>query len=140
MKISPTQFILHNFWLKFFSIALATVIWLAIHYDIHNNFPINWLNINNLLAQEYVKVKVTTETAPGDTRVFKITPPEVIVDIVGEKGSLQEAAEKNIKAYVDLTGFRFHQSAAEEVHTDVPSDITVLEISPPTVAIEQVSP
>jgi hypothetical protein len=32
--MSLRHLIFHNFWLKVFSIALATVIWLAIHFSI----------------------------------------------------------------------------------------------------------
>lgn len=130
--------ILRNFWLKFFSVALATVIWLGIHYGIRNEFSVSQLNINNLLAQEYVRVPVTMVTAPGDTRAFRITPAEVVVIAVGEKAALRKAAEKSIRVSVDLTHFYVRQSSAEEVHAEVPANINVLEISPPTVTVEQV--
>jgi YbbR domain-containing protein len=139
MKIALPDLILRNFWLKFFSIAMATVIWLAIHYGIRNEFSISQLNINNLLAQEYVKVPVSTVAAPGDARLFKINPSEVVVIAVGEKTALRKAARKSIRVYVDLTNFHSRQSPAEELHADVPPDINVLEISPSTVAVEQVS-
>jgi hypothetical protein len=137
--ILPT-FIVRNFWLKFFSVALATVIWLGIHYGIRSEFSISQLNINNLLAQEYVRVPVTIIKSPGDNRVFRITPTDVVVIAVGEKNSLRNAAQKNIRAYVNLANFHFRQSPAEEVHADVPPDINVLDISPSTAAVEQISP
>jgi len=133
MKIALPNFILRNFWLKFFSIALATVIWLAIHYGIRNEFSIGQLNINNLLAHEYVRVPVAIVVPPGDARAFKITPSEVVVTLVGEEATLRKAARKNIKVNVDLTTFHSRQSAAEELHADVPTNITVLDISPATV-------
>jgi YbbR domain-containing protein len=131
--------IVRNFWLKFFSIAMATLIWLTIHYGIRNEFSISQLNINNLLAQEYVRVPVAVVTPPGDTRVFRINPNEVVVIAVGEQTVLRKAAQKNIRVYVDLTGFHARQSLAEELHADVPPDINVLEISPATVSVEQVT-
>jgi hypothetical protein len=139
MKTALINLVLRNFWLKFFSIALATVIWLAIHYGVRNELSIGQLNINSLLAQEYVRVPVTIISTPGDPRLFKITPAEVVVMAVGETAALRKAAEKGIKVNVDLTTFHFRQSAAEEVHADVPTNISVLEISPSTVAVEQVS-
>jgi hypothetical protein len=66
MKSAISDLILRNFWLKFFSVALAAVIWLGIHYGIRNEFSIGQLNINNLLAQEYVKVPVAVVITPGD--------------------------------------------------------------------------
>ena len=130
--------IFRNFWLKFFSVSLATVIWLAIHYGTRNELFISQLNINNLLAQEYVRVPVTVVVPPGDLRTFGINPNEVVVIAVGEKTALRKAAQKSIRVYVDLTNFRSRQSTVEEVHADVPPEINVLEISPATVAVEQV--
>ena len=139
MKMALPSIVVRNFWLKFFSIAMATVIWLAIHYGIRNEFSISQLNINNLLAQEYVRVPVAVVAPPGDTRVFRINPSEVVVIAVGEQTALRKAAQKNIRVYVDLTNFHTRQSVAEELHADVPPDINVLEISPATVAVEQVT-
>jgi len=139
MKIPLPDIIQHNFWLKFFSVALATVIWLAIHYGTRNELSISQLNINNLLVQEYVRVPVSIVAATGDTRIFKTTPSDAVVIAVGEKMALRKAAQKSIRVFVDLTNFRARQSPAEELHVEVPPDINVLEISPATVAVEQVT-
>ena len=121
--------ILRNFWLKVFSIALAAVIWLGIHYGIRHELSISRLNINN------ITVPVAVVAPPGDARVFKITPNEVVVFAVGEKVALR----KGIRVYVNLTKFHSRQSAAEELHADAPPEINVLAISPSTVAVEQIS-
>jgi hypothetical protein len=122
--------VFRNFWLKSFSVALATVIWLAIHYGIRNELSISQLNINN------IRVPVAVVTPPGDTRHFRTIPEEVVVFAVGDKTELR----KGIEVHVDLTNFHARQSAAEEVHADAPSEINVLAISPSTVAVEQISP
>jgi hypothetical protein len=129
MKIAPPNLILRNFWLKFFSVALAAVIWLGIHYGIRNELSISQLNINN------ITVPVAIVAPPGDARVFRITPNEVAVFAVGDKAALR----KGIRVYVDLRKFRSRQSVAEELHADAPPEINVLAISPSTVAVEQVS-
>ncbi len=121
--------ILRNFWLKFFSVALAAVIWLGIHYGIRHELSISQLNINN------ITVPVAIVAPPGDARVFKITPNEVVVFAVGEKAALR----KGIRVYVDLTKFHSRQSAAEELHADAPPEINVISTVPTTVAVEQVS-
>jgi hypothetical protein len=129
MKMPLPDLILRNFWLKFFSIALAAVIWLGIHYGIRRELSISQLNINN------ITVPVTILAPPGDARVFKITPNEVVVFAVGDKAALR----KGISVHVDLTKFHSRQSAAEELHADAPPEINVIDIVPATVAVEQVS-
>jgi hypothetical protein len=137
--ISP-RLITHNFWLKFFSIALATVIWLGIHYGIRNEFSVGNLPLSNQFAQEYVRVPVSIICAPRDNRVFRINPTQVVVIAMGEKNALHVATQRNVHAYVNLTNFRARQSPAEEITADVPPDITVLDVYPSTVSVEQVSP
>jgi hypothetical protein len=129
--ISLRSLILHNFWLKLFSIALATVTWLAIHNSIHSD-------VN--LSQFYIRVPVTVQTAPGDNRVFHITPEEVVVVAVGKDTASFQAARKAIRVFLDLTHFNARQSIAEELVTVAPPSISVMETRPSTVEVRQISP
>jgi hypothetical protein len=123
--------ILHNFWLKLFSLALATVIWLAIHNSIHSD-------VN--LSQFYIRVPVTVQTAPGDNRIFRITPEEVVVVAVGKDTASFQATRKAIRVFLDLTHFNARQSVAEELVTVAPPSISVMETRPSTVEVRQISP
>jgi hypothetical protein len=129
MMLEPKS-LLRNFWLKFFSVALATVIWLGIHYsDRVPGLSISQLNINN------ITVPVGIVVQPGDNRVFRATPAEVSVVAVGNK----DALIKGIRVYVDLTGFHGRQSSGEEIHAEAPPEINIITINPQTVAVEQIS-
>jgi YbbR domain-containing protein len=137
----PVQdLILRNFWLKLFSVALATVIWLSIHYGVENESTLNRLGVNHLLAQEYIRVPVTVMTAPGDHRAFKIVPNEVFVIAMGEEAALRRAMNRNFKVTVDLTDFHSAQPTAMELQSEAPADVTVEEISPSMVTVEQTPP
>jgi hypothetical protein len=133
--MSLRRLILHNFWLKLFSVALATVIWLAIHNSIHSE-P----NMNQLLTPDYVRVPVSVKTAPGDKRVFRVTPDEVVVFVVGKDAVVLQAARKDIRVNLSLANFNARESSAEELKATVPPGISVLEIIPSTVEVRQVSP
>ncbi len=127
MKIALPDIIQRNFWLKFFSVALATVIWLGIHYDIRKNLSISRLNINS------ITVPVGIIAPPNDTHTFKTTPSEVVVFAVGDKSALR----KGISVFVDLTKFQPGQKAAEDLHAEAPPEINIIAISPQTVTVEQ---
>jgi YbbR domain-containing protein len=131
--------ILRNFWLKFFSVALATVIWLSIHYGIQNEARMEGGSVNHLLAQEYIRVPVTVVTAPGDTRAFRIIPSEVVIIAMGDEAALRAAANKDFKISVDLTDFHSKDPTPIVLQSQVPADLTIEEISPSTVTVEQVS-
>ena len=130
--MSLREIILHNFWLKFFSIALATVIWLAIHYSIHEEA--------NTLTPSYVLVPVSVKTAPGDTRVFRVTPDEVVVTAIGKDPTLFQVIQKEIRVNLDLTSFTGKESVSEKLKAAAPPGIIVLQILPTTVEIQQVTP
>jgi len=130
--ISFRDLILHNFWLKLFSIALATVIWLAIYKSIHNE--------NKALISEYIRVPVTVITAPGDKRAFRVTPEEVVVVAVGKDDALLRATRKDIRVNLDLTGFHARSATLQQLQAQAPPDIKVLGLEPSSVDVEQVSP
>jgi CDP-glycerol glycerophosphotransferase (TagB/SpsB family) len=127
--------ILHNFWLKLFSIVMATVIWLGIHYSIHEE-----MNINQSLRSEYIRVPVSIKTTVGDKRVFRITPDEVVVTAVGEDDALLRATRKDIRVNLDLTDFNATQPTSKQLMAEAPPDIKVLAISPPSVEVQKLSP
>jgi hypothetical protein len=128
MKLAIPDFIERNFWLKFFSVALATLIWLGIHYSIRHELAISQLNINS------ITVPVEIIAPVGDTRVFKITPSEAVVFAVGDKSALR----KGIRLYVDLSKLHSRQSTPLELQVEAPAEINVLAINPQTVTVEQV--
>jgi hypothetical protein len=133
------NYIVHNFWLKLFSVALATMIWVTIHFGIQNDFALSQPGMNRLVSREYLKVPVTVATQSGDGRVYKITPEEVIVVAVGEDAVLRKA-QSHIKVYVDLTDFHSQGATNMELQADVPHNINVIEIKPASVRVEQISP
>jgi YbbR domain-containing protein len=131
--MSMRHVILHNFWLKLFSFALATVLWLAIHDSIHDE------QANTSLTPEYIRVPVAVKTPPGDKRVFRITPDEVVVTAVGKDPILFQTTQKDIHAVLDLTHFAA-KDAIEKLRAESPADIIVLEVLPATVEVQDVSP
>jgi hypothetical protein len=133
--MSLRHLILHNFWLKFFSMAMATVIWLTIHYSIHED-----LNANQPLRSEYIRVPVTVKTFVGDQRIFRVTPDEVVVTAVGPDEALLRATRKEIRVNLDLTDFTSAEPASKQLIAEAPADIKVLAISPATVEVKQVTP
>jgi hypothetical protein len=133
--MSLRSLILNNFWLKLFSIALATVIWLAVDNNIHNE-----QGLNQMLTADYLRVQVTVQTTPGDKRLFRITPNEVVVIAVGKDAASFQATRKDIRVNLDLTQFDAKESSSEQLKAQSPPGINVLTIIPSTVQVQQVSP
>ncbi len=131
--------ILNNFWLKFFSIALATVIWMAIHYSIEHDFNLRELDVKHLVVQKYTHVPVSIVATPGDSRLFRVAPNQVEVIAMAEESVLRGVSQTNITVHVDLTEIEARSASDIELHADVPRDVTLVSINPPVVNVEVIS-
>jgi hypothetical protein len=132
--------ILHNFWLKFFSVALAAVIWLAIHYSIDHDLVLRESDIRHMVTQRFIRIPVLIVSAPGDNRAFNVNPKQVEVVALGEDSVLRDLTQADIKAHIDLSEFRAQSSGEVEVHADVPRDVTITGINPPVVSVQVSKP
>ena len=133
-------FIRHNFWLKLFSFLLATLIWFTINFGIKNNFQSSQNPITNPMTREFVHLPVRILARPGDSRIFKVEPDEVIVSLTGEEAVLRDLTPKNFTAFVDLANVRSSHETNQQVRLDIPDGVTVIKMSPRAVNVEQVSP
>jgi len=131
--------LLHNFWLKIFSLGLATIIWFAVHSGITGDLALTNPNASRLFRAG-LDLPVSIITQPGDARVFKISPKHTTATIVGEEPIVRRMTGKEIKVYVDLTEIKARGQTNGELHVDVPKDVTVTGLEPAAVKIEQISP
>ena len=134
------HFIFHNFWLKVFSVALATVIWLAIYHGIQNDVTPAQTILNRLVARQYLRVPVTIIKLPGDSRIFKLTPDAVIVSIAGDDLDSRRIASSDLRAFVDVTQVPSGTSFMAPVRAEAPSGETVQDVRPANVLVEQNPP
>lgn len=131
--------LLHNFWLKIFSLGLATIIWMTVHSGITHDLTLTNPNI----AHPYrtgLDLPVSIITQPGDARVFKISPKQATATIIGEEPIVRRMSAKEIKVYVDLSDMKSKGETNGELHVDAPKDILVIGLDPAAVQIEQISP
>lgn len=137
--MSLRSLILRNFWLKTFSVVLATVIWFFVHDGIRQDAELHAFSVEHGLPQAYIRVPITLQTEPGDKRVFRWEPTEVVVIAQGADAALRRAAQQDIKVYLNLTAFHSMEPIQEELQVEAPADISVIDISPSVVTVRQVS-
>lgn len=93
--MSLRDFIFRNFWLKTFSVVLATAIWFFIHDGIRQDAALHEARLEHGLPQGYIRVPVTIQTEPGDKRVFRWEPTEVVVIAQGEDAALRRGPARH---------------------------------------------
>jgi YbbR domain-containing protein len=131
--------VFHNFWIKFFSLALATAIWFAIKYVIQADLTPPQASILNPTQRSY-QIPINVLAQPGDARIFKISPDTVVLTIDGESAVLRKYSPKDFRAYVDLTTIRTNEIESYEVRIHIPNDINIRSLLPKAVNVAQISP
>lgn len=138
--MSFRSFILHNFWLKLFSLLLATLIWFAIHFWIESGNPQPQSPIINPGAPQFYRIPVRLLMQPGDKRMFKVEPDQVIVKVSGEAAVLRDLSPDEIYVFVDLRTVRSARDTNQQVKLDIPNGVALMDVVPRSVIVEEVSP
>jgi YbbR domain-containing protein len=138
--MSLRHLIFHNFWLKVFSVGSGTIIWMAIHFSMDHDLSLSEPSASQHLIKEITVVPISILQEEGNARVFQITPTNVLVTVMGEARTLHGSAGREIKMYVDLTGYHSSAVTQEDLHPDVPPDIHVVEFKPHTVTVQSALP
>jgi YbbR domain-containing protein len=139
--MSVREFVRHNFWLKLFSLILATLIWFVTKLGfIKKEISLGQNTIVNLATREFAQLPVTVVRQPGDPRAFKVTPENVSVTLTGEAAVLRELSRREITIYVDMTAAQPAEGPTQRLKLHVPSGVTVVRVAPVAVQIETLSP
>ena|SRR6266404_4410051 len=126
------SFILHNLWLKLFSLFFATLIYFAIQSSQSDfRFP------GALFPSPELEVRcpVAVMDAPGSHATFMIEPSGVVVKVLGKDAVLKKLVPESIQAYVRLTGVS-NLRRSFRVEVIAPPEVTVKEVAPDQVFVQ----
>ncbi len=134
-----------DFWLKVFSLVLATLIWLTVwlFFIRQDVSPAGMLSNARSEQRTFYNIPVLVMSAAADVRNFKVSPGEVAITVRGEPQKL-EALEKrrhadpsarDIRALVDLTGIEPARGTRKKIVVTTPADITFEQADPDEVEI-----
>jgi YbbR domain-containing protein len=93
--------ILHDFWLKLFSLALAVMIWFTVHFASQKEVSPLTFAANE---RKFPNLPVMVVFPAEDVRSFKVKPSEVEVTVQGDAKLLKNLQSKDFRVMVDLTG------------------------------------
>ncbi len=138
--MSLRHLIFHNFWLKIFSIASGTIIWMAVHFSMDHDLTLSEPSASQHFIRQVLAVPISILQEEGDARAFTLTPSNVLVTVMGEAKTLRGPEGREIKVYVDLTDYHSPTATQEDLHPGVPTNIYVLEFKPHTVSVQATLP
>ena len=129
--------VVHDFWLKLFSLGLAFLIWYIVSPAAYKKeaSPVAAL-VNAAPEQTFVNVPVLIMSAAADVHDFKVSPNQVIVTVSGESRRLGEIRAQDIRALVDLTGIEAAPRGSRlRIGVTTPTGITLVRVVPEEVEV-----
>jgi hypothetical protein len=117
------QLVLHDFWLKLFSLALAVLIWVTLSIAKEGG-------LGNRTSIETYHLPIRVVSSSTDVSGFRAVPDEVRVRVRGVTRKLQDLQAGDIRALVEVTGGEMAPGLRKRIGITTHADLTILEIVP----------
>ena len=138
--MSARDAILQNFWLKLFSLVLATMIWFAI-YGAQNQLPLRPDRpLLGTTTREFRQVPITVMKAAADLRAFRVEPNVLDVTVSGPLAKVQALTPHQLEVFINLTDVSDTVGQTKKILVHVPPDFTVVKVSHTEANITSVTP
>jgi YbbR domain-containing protein len=128
--------ILKDFWLKLFSFALASLLWIVV----------------NIVIKKDISPSVSLSLTPGDQRVlhdlpivilssadgthaFSVSPKAAVVTVKGDPASLRNLRAQDVRVLVDLTDSSAVHESHRRIEVSTPAGISHVKVEPEEVEI-----
>ena len=125
----------NNFWLKLFSLVLATLIWSVIN----SNFPSaqSRFQIAPLRAgvNKDFRRPIVVMMSANQLQPVRVDPTEVTVKVLGEPSALDKLRPEDIEVYVNLLNVQNPQGSFR-VEVIVPREVTLQQVWPAHVYVK----
>jgi YbbR domain-containing protein len=125
----------NNFWLKLFSLVLATLIWFVISSNFRSaETPVNITPFRPTGSKDFRRPVVVM--MPGkNVQPFQVDPSEVTVKVLGDQSLLEKMREDDIEVYVNLTNVQNPQGSFR-VEVSAPREMTIQQVWPAHVYVK----
>src|SRR3954468_2588697 len=100
--MAARDIILHDFWLKSFSVVLAVMIWLAVHANLRTQSS-GSQNPFRPPEQDKFPRPISLKVAANDRQAYTVEPLFVTVKVNADSDALKKLNPDDIKVYLDLT-------------------------------------
>ena len=136
--MSARDAILQNFWLKLFSLVLATMIWFAI-FGAQNNLRPDRLALGTV-TRKFERVPITVMKSAADLRAFRVEPSVVDITVTGPLAKVQALTAQQVEVFINLTDMHDTVGLTKKILVHLPPGIVLRSVSPTEVSIASVAP
>src|SRR2546421_1590224 len=136
--MAARDIMLHDFWLKSFSLVLAIMAWLAVHANIATTSS-GSQNPLRLPEQDKFLRPIRLMTDPKDQQAYQVDPVYVTVKVNADSQVLKKLNPNDIEVSVDVThATNFHFAFPVEVK--LPRNVSLQTYYPSHVHVEPAKP
>lgn len=135
--MSWRNFILNRFWLKLFSLTLATLLWFAIQSNLVLEIRPSQYSPRPSETRDFRRPIIVASTS-AKRRVFKLEPREVDVRLGGNPEHLRNLKVSDIQVYVNLAE-EPNPIGTFPIEVSVPPEVTLRWVWPSHVHVEPIS-
>jgi YbbR domain-containing protein len=125
--MSTRDAILQNFWLKLFSLVLATMIWFAIagaQLNLRSDRP-----GLGTLTRKIESVPITVMQSANDFRAFRVEPNVIDVTVRGPIAEVQALTARQLEVFINLTDVHDTAGLNKKILVHTPGGIGVVQVS-----------
>jgi len=128
------RLILHNLWMKIFSVLLAMLIWFVINANISTNpLPANaFARIGT--PRDFPEQPVWLLSVPDDGRSFRVDPETVTVRVSGPVGIVDQLTPNDVRVFARVPP-TMTTNEAVPLKAHAPPGITIVEVTPAAAVI-----
>ena len=125
--MSAREAILQNFWLKLFSLVLATMIWFAIAGAKLNLRPDQ--SGLGTLTRKIDSVPITVMQSASDFRAFRVDPSHIDVTVRGPIAEVQALTRRQFEVFINLSDVNDSVGLTKKILVHTPAGITLVQVS-----------
>lgn len=120
--MSTRDALLQNFWLKFFSLVLATMIWFAI-VGVQTNPALG------THTRRLDRVPITVMQSAAEYRIFHVEPSHIDVTVRGPIAEVQALTARQLEVFINLTDVHDTAGLTKKILVHTPPGIAVVQVS-----------
>ena len=125
--MSARDAIVQNFWLKLFSLVLATMIWFAI-FGAQKNLHSSQSALGTV-TQKIEHVPITVMQSAADYRSFRVEPRHIDVTVQGPIAEVQALTPRQLEVFINLTDVHDTAGLNKKILVHAPAGITIVRVS-----------
>ena len=125
----------HNRWQKFFSLLLASLIWLAVRPGSGLSLRVDEAGRGE---REFTGLPITVLTTASDLGRYQVAPDKITLLLRGDRETLERLTPSELEVYVNLVETSPDRST-RRIHVYAPAGTEVVTVSPAEVQIDRLA-